>query len=139
MKKYKDLSQGMVRTEDLANLPDQIDMQGGYRKKVMSNVDPAETLSDVISKIKSKGGSVARLANSPLTKKLMMGLAGPAGVALSTAQDAMASEDLGAGSDLVDPLQNEEALMNIPSENFADPAVSEQARRWQKIRGLMGN
>lgn len=83
-------------------------------------------------------GKAARaMAASPIAKKAALALGGPAAMALSTASDAMASEDVGLGSDQVDQLQNEEALMNIPHENFADSDVSEQARRWQKIRRLM--
>lgn len=138
-KRIKNLANGMVEAPDLASVPDQIEMLGGERVQLIDHraKDTAETLSDVIAKMRAKGNAVGKLVSSPVGKRAALALGGPAMMALSTAQDAMASEDVGLGSDQVDNLQNEEALMNVPHENFADPEVSEQARRWQKIRGIM--
>lgn len=49
--------------------------------------------------------------------------------------DPMDSEVANLGSD--EPYLKEEALMEQPYENFADKDVSEQARRWQKIRSIL--
>lgn len=140
-KKKKDISQALIKPGSLKEVPSQIEMQGGSRVQLKDHInDPsrAGTLSEVIEKLKSKGGSVAKMVNNPMTKKAAIALAGPAGMALNAA-DAMASvEGVGEGSDMVDPYMQEEALLENAPENFADPAVSEQARRWQKIRGIMG-
>jgi hypothetical protein len=126
---------------DLKELPNIIEEGGGARVQLRDHInDPARasTLSEVIEKLRQKGGTVAKMVNNPVAKKAMLGLAGPAGIALNAA-DAMASVDeVGQGSDQVDPYMNEEALLENEPQNFADPEVSEQARRWQKIRSLMG-
>lgn len=137
--RFKDISQALQRVDDLKDVADQVDIQGGFRQQIPKSMEleRADTLGNVISKLKAKGGAVTRLANSPIAKKAALALGGPAAMALSTASDALASEDVGAGSDQIDDLQNEEALTNIPHENFADPEIREQARRWQKIKKAM--
>lgn len=139
-KKKRDISQAMVKPGSLKDVPSQIEMQGGSRVQLRDHINEpmrAGTLSDLINKIKSKGGTVAKFANNPAVKKGAIALAGPAGLALNAA-DAMASVDeIGQGSDEVDPFMMEEALLENEPQNFADPEVSEQARRWQKIRGIL--
>lgn len=140
-KKKKDIADAMIRQGSLKDVPSQIEMQGGSRVQLRDHINEpsrAGTLSEIFDKIRSKGGSVTKMVNNPVAKKAAIALAGPAGLALNAA-DAMASvEGVGEGSDVVDPYMQEEALLENEPQNFADPEVAEQARRWQKIRGLMG-
>jgi hypothetical protein len=141
-KKFKDTTKMMVQAENLADVADRVDALGGYRKQIADHINQpsrASSLSEVIAKLKNKGGSVAKLVNSPVTKKLGMALAGPVGLGLSTAQDVLASDEANLGSDQVGQFPMEEALLEQPYENFADKDVSEQARRFQKIRALLEN
>lgn len=137
--KKPDMSSGMLPAMDLKSVADQIEMQGGSRQQLTNHIgDRAETLSDVIAKLRSKGGSVGKMIGGQGAKKGLAALAGPVGIGLSMAQDAMASEDANVGSDEVGEYPMEEALLEQPYENFADKDVSDQARRFQKIRSLMG-
>jgi hypothetical protein len=133
----KDISKGLLRVDSLKDVADQIETQGGTRVRMQDHLGSrAGTLSDVINKIKSKGGSVSKLVNNPMAKKAALGVMGPVGLALGTAQDVMASDDANVGAD--EPYLQEEALLESPYENFADPEISEQARRYQKIRAMLG-
>lgn len=141
MKNKKDISQGLLKAEQLKDVADQIESQGGYRQQVFdhkNNPSRASTLSEVMQKLREKGGSIAHFANNPVVKKAGIALAGPVGLALNTA-DALASvEEVGQGSDEIGGYPMEEALLEQPYENFADKDVSDRARRFQKIRGLLG-
>jgi hypothetical protein len=139
--KKKDISKGLIRQEEIAKIPDQIESQGGYREQVFdhkNNPSRAGTLSELMQKLREKGGSITKVVNNPVAKKAAIALTGPVGVALNAA-DALASVDeVGQGSDEIGGYPMEEALLEQPYENFADKDVSDQARRFQKIRSLMG-
>lgn len=126
----------------LKEVPDAIELQGGSRVQLMDHInDPsrAGTLSEVIAKLKAKGGSVAKMVNNPMAKKGMAVLGGPVLGAAMTAQDALASEDVGLGSDIVDPMQmQEDYRMSAPEEQLDETQLTpEEVHRWSKIRGMM--
>lgn len=116
----------------------------GVVKNVTEHINTMEkqpilNASDRMKQIKS-------LLKSGAGKKMMGAVPVLGGLAQAVASgdvlaaiDPTDSEELGRGSDLVDPLQNEEAIMNVAPENFADREVSEQARRFQKMRNLLSN
>lgn len=85
------------------------------------------------------GLSAAKRAASGLGKmggsKALAALAGPAGLALSAAQDAMASDDVGAGSDLI---MEDRASLSPLSQTATDPSIANAARREMQMREQFG-
>lgn len=115
-------------------------MFSNIKSKLKSTADDiGSAVSKAAPIVDDVAETAGKILKGPMGKKLALGAMGPVGAALGTAQDAMASEDVGAGSDIVDPYMAEEALLENAPENFADKDVSDQARRWQKIKSISGN
>lgn len=130
------------KKKGLQDIPEIIEKLGGSRVQLKDHInDPsrAATLSEVLEKIRNKGGSVAKMVNNPIAKKTAAVLGGPVVGGLMTAQDALASEDVGLGSDQFDPsMMTEDYRQDAPEEQLDESNMSpEEAMRWQKIKALM--
>lgn len=131
------LNRGKSITIKQATTTPETGMFSNLKSKLKSSADDAgKMLGKAVPVLDDVAETTGKILKGPMGKKLALGAMGPIGAALGTAQDAMASEDVGAGSDKVDQYMQEEALLENAPENFADKDVSEQARRWQKIRSI---
>lgn len=153
-KKLNPLDVTSIPAENLADIPQQIENLGGYRKQIANHVtDSADTLSNVIGKIKSKGGTALRMMNTPGIKKVLgiLPMAG-AGMAALNGDPAMAAEELaqdatgpvGAFYDAVKPdvagNPEDDAMMQAESDayqNYQNSPASQNAR-FQKLKSLIG-
>lgn len=145
-----DLSNLANKTQDRADIIKDKTLSQGFKKalpieKIDNSAQKIVKHSDVLDKVakfradraaKKLAGEAAGVLGGGVAKKLGLAALGPVGMMMGAAEDAMASEDANVGSD--EPYLKEEALLNNPYENFADPEVSEQARRYQKIRSMLG-
>lgn len=132
------LNQGKSITVKKATPPSETGMFSNVKSKLKSTADDVgRVIGEIAPAIDDVAKVAGKVASSPIAKKAGLALASPLAAAAMTAQDAMASEDVGAGSDKVDQYMQEEALLENSPENFADKDVAEQARRWQKTKSLM--
>lgn len=145
-----DLSQLANKTQDRADIIKDTTLSDGFKKslpieKIDNSIQKISKPADIMDKVaafranraaKKLAGEAGSVLGGGVAKKLGLAALGPVGMMLGTAEDVMASDDANVGSD--EPYLKEEVLLEQPYENFADPEVSEQARRYQKIRNMLG-
>lgn len=152
-KKISPLEVTSVPAERLADIPQQIENLGGSRVNISNPLEGrAGTLSEVIDKIRSKGGSVAKVINPNIKRALGIVPGVGAGIAALQGDPAMAAEELaqdamgpaGLAYEAIRPTESgnpeEEAQMLAERDAMEDYETSPagQAAKFAKIKSLLG-
>lgn len=124
-------------TKKKTTLADKIEKQGGYRKNIANNMDRAESLSDVLAKLKQKGGSVTKMVNgSGGLGRRALGLAIPGLGVAGSVYDALNTEALADTTDMglgADELANVQAMRELQETQELTP------ERFARVRQMVGS
>jgi hypothetical protein len=136
--KKPDVSRAMVKQDDLSKIADQIEYQGGYRENIGNYTDRAESLSDVLRKIKEKGGAVSKMVSGTgkIGKKLGALALGPIGGAAMAAYDALDTEAL---ADSTDGGLDPEQMADVKAMRDLQQTGELTPERLTRIRSMVGS